>query len=159
MQLSFVITLPLISTLLILTTVQGSADANNCSTFGPTSAYQIYSSHPDLSTDLTIQTNGTANSTRLSSRSNEKRHSSKSRRAAHIPFTFSVSQDAGNTNNQDLVVAFAGLPCYGPSPFSFEFFTSNPSPPTSSRDRARSACSASTRWTWETLRRGILSSR
>lgn len=125
MYLSFTTTISLLSILLTLTTAQESTDANNCSTFEPTSAYQIYSSSPDLSTDLTIQnygnaTNSTTNSTSLSSRSNEG-HASNSRRSAHIPFYFYVSQDAGDTNNQDLVVAFAGLPCTGPGPFSFEF--------------------------------------
>lgn len=32
-----------------------------------------------------------------------------------------MSQNANNTAAQDLVVAFAGLPCGGPGPFSFEF--------------------------------------
>lgn len=126
MHLSLTTTLPLLSALLTLTTAQQSTDANGCSTFEPTSAYQIYSSLPDLSTDLTIPnfnsnlTNSTANSTRLSPR-RAARHHSPSRRSARIPFEFYVSQDADNANAQDLVVGFANLPCYGPGPFSFEF--------------------------------------
>lgn len=125
MHLFITTTFPLLSFLFTLATAQQSTDASGCSVFEPTSAYQIFSSLPDLSLDLTIpdfgnSTNSTTNSTRLSSRSNG-RSNSKSRRSAHIPFTFHVSQDANNTNNQDLVVAFAGLPCYGPGPFSFEF--------------------------------------
>lgn len=126
MHFSLTTTLPLLSTLLSLTTAQQSTDANGCSTFEPTSAFQIYSDLPDLSVDLTIPnysnlTNGTTNSTRLLSSRSKARSRPKSRRSAHIPFTFFVSQDAGNTNQQDLVVAFAGLPCGGPGPFSFEF--------------------------------------
>ena len=116
MHLSFTTTLPLISTLLALTTAQESTDANGCSTFEPTSAYQIYSSFPDLTDNLagpnlSNATYGTATSGTTA----------KSRRSAHIPFEFHVSQDASNTNEQDLVVAFADLPCSGPGPFSFEF--------------------------------------
>ncbi len=41
---------------------------------------------------------------------------------AGIAFEFRVSQDAGGTNNVDLVVSFANLPCgKSPGPFSFEF--------------------------------------
>ncbi|KAL9073615.1 MAG: hypothetical protein Q9161_002857 [Pseudevernia consocians] len=126
MHISLTTTLPLLSALLTLTTAKQSTDANGCSTFEPTSAYQIYSSLPDLSIDLTIPnynsnlTNSTTNSTRLSRRSAAKDHP-RPRRSAHIPFTFYVSQDADNTNAQDLIVGFANLPCSGPGPFSFEF--------------------------------------
>ena len=129
MHLSVTTTLPLISTLLALTTAQESTDANGYSTSEPTSAYQIYSSFPDLTVNLATQvssnvtngtaTNGTTNSKRFSSPTNK--YGSKSRRSAHIPFTFHVSQDASNTKSEDLVVAFANLPCSGPGPFSFEF--------------------------------------
>lgn len=118
-------TLPIVSALPFLATAQQSTDANGCATFEPTSAFQIYSSFPDLSVDLTIPdfnnaTNSTTSRTRRSSRI-QRRHGSIARRSAHIPFTFFVSQDANNTNEQDLVVSFAGLPCSGPGPFSFEF--------------------------------------
>ena len=128
MHLFLTTTLPLLCTLLTLTTAQRGPNSNSCTIHEPTSAYQIYSSLPDLTTDLTIQdygsgnlTNGTTNSTRLSPRGSNGGFHPQSRRSARIPFTFHVSQDAGNTNRQDLVVAFAHLPCYGPGPFSFEF--------------------------------------
>ncbi len=39
-----------------------------------------------------------------------------------LAFDFRVSQDAGNTNDVDLVVSFTNLPCHdSPGPFSFEF--------------------------------------
>lgn len=125
MHLSFATSLPLLSSLFTFATAQNSTNSSGCSVFEPTSAYQIYSSLPDLSLDLTIpdfsnSTNSTTDSKRPSPRSNG-RHHSKSRRSAQIPFTFHVSQGAGNTDDQDLVVAFAGLPCSGPGPFSFEF--------------------------------------
>ena len=147
MHLSLATGLPLLCTLLPLTTAQrppgppgppGSPPGSppgppgppgpppgphgGCSIHEPTSAYQIYSSYPDVSIDLSTRghygggsgNNGTTtttnnNSTRLSPR------------VPNIPFAFHVSQGAGNTDRQDLVVAFAHLPCYGPGPFSFEF--------------------------------------
>ena len=120
----------LLSTLLILTTARKKAPtpttAQPSNQLRPTESTPPSPTSPPTSRSRTTATRPTAPRTAPASPPAVTRNTTQifnSRRAAHIPFTFSVSQDAGNTNSQDLVVAFAGLPCSGPGPgpFSFEF--------------------------------------
>ena len=122
MHFSFITALPL-STLLPLVFTQQSPGANGCQVYEPNFAFQIYADQPDRVDDLSFNLNRKA--ANISAKemylSSSETHSAKFRRAAEVPFLFTVSQGPGNTDARDLVVAFTGLPCYGPGPFSFEF--------------------------------------
>lgn len=128
MHLSLTNTLPLLTTLLPLTTAQRSFDPKGCPLYEPTAAYNIFSDDPNTTRYLTGPNAITsraladaANSTEdyLGTEDHlENPHSAKFRRA---PFRFEVSKGPGNSVYQDLVVVFSGLPCNGPGPFSFEF--------------------------------------
>ena len=103
MHFSFGTALSLLSILPSLITAQQSTGGIACQIFAPTSAYAIYSDQPDRSDDLTYSLGPNAVNT------------------TDNPFNFVVQKGAGNTDAQDLIVYFTGLPCYGPGPFSFEF--------------------------------------
>lgn len=122
MHLSLTNTLPLLTTLLPLTTAQTSFDPNGCPIYEPTAAYNIYSYDPDTTSYLTgpnaITSRALADAANSTEDYIENPNSAKFRRA---PFLFEVSKGLGDSDYQDLVVVFSGLPCNGPGPFSFEF--------------------------------------
>ena len=83
---------------------------------GPSAAFQIYKDQPDKSMNL-----GSSNSSGNSSTAMAFRPRNLAYRG--VPFSFQVSQGPNNTNEQDLVVSFANLPCPPASrgAYSFEF--------------------------------------
>ena len=110
----------LTATLFSLSAISSIASANDlvprADVVGPSAAFQIYSAQPDKSMSLS-NTNSTGNSTRMFRPRNVAPRG--------IPFNFHVSQGPNNTNEQDLVVSFADLPCppasYGAYSFEFNF--------------------------------------
>ena len=90
--------------------------ARNGGVVGPSAAFQVYSADPDK-----VMSVGPSNSTGNSTSTMRPRKLF----FRGVPFNFHVSQGPDNTDVEDLVVSFAGLPCppadHGAYSFEFNF--------------------------------------